>query len=224
MSTSLQITARNSARDSGRSSWRRTARTTRGCWARRAHLRGSIPRATKCQNTVAAYKVARAMVAVNPIHVTEWLAIFRPVKGWLQACTQGDLARRRDATRTDRMHAMELPGRLRARITRASWSICWKTPAPRNSPWFSRRSSGGANTRFRCSNGRAREDDALPDRGEVRERPPCRAAGQGRRGPLSALGKPSSTSGRCSPTDAILASAVSSSTGSGLGWAMIPER
>ena len=55
-------------------------------------------------NEIAA-KTARAMVAVNPIHVTEWLAIFRPVKDRLRGELKATL---RDAgsDETDRVHAM----------------------------------------------------------------------------------------------------------------------
>ncbi len=49
-------------------------------------------------------KVAGAMVSVNPIHVSEWLAIFRPVKEQLRAALLSILRNSRDET--DRMHAM----------------------------------------------------------------------------------------------------------------------
>jgi eukaryotic-like serine/threonine-protein kinase len=66
-----------------------------------------------------AAKVAGAMVSVNPIHVSEWLAIFRPVKEPLRAALFSIL-RKKGQDETDRMHAMnylvdyssESPGEL----------------------------------------------------------------------------------------------------------------
>jgi eukaryotic-like serine/threonine-protein kinase len=50
-------------------------------------------------------KVARAMVSVNPIHVSQWLEIFRPVKEPLRDALLETL-RSKGRDETDRMHAM----------------------------------------------------------------------------------------------------------------------
>jgi eukaryotic-like serine/threonine-protein kinase len=55
-------------------------------------------------NGVAA-KVARAMVSVNPIHVSEWLAIFRPVKDQLRTALK-KILQDENRDETDGMHAM----------------------------------------------------------------------------------------------------------------------
>ena len=58
-----------------------------------------------------AAKVARAMVSVNPIHVSEWLAMLRPVKDQLQGAAPGNPPRR--GPRRDPGNARdELSGRL----------------------------------------------------------------------------------------------------------------
>ena len=105
------------------------------------------------------------MVSVNPIHVSEWLAIFRPVKDQLRAALK-KIVRDENRDETDRDARDELSGRLRRRIARASWWICSRKPASRNSalvfPEIDRRQEQSLPLLER----EIREDDEPPSRSE----------------------------------------------------------
>ena len=85
-------------------------------------------------------KVAGAMVSVNPIHVSEWLPIFRPVKDQLRAALLKQSCATRTGDETNRVHAMNILVDYASDNPSELVDLLQEARTPRNSPWFSRRS------------------------------------------------------------------------------------